>query len=173
MKKIKFNYIKFSFSPKIKAFLGKFMLQVAVVTFSAVLVLAMILVFDELTGGDFGCDHSGKIKDMGTLYSLKVDATRAREVSIGYSLWTESGLNRDNISLEDAKILRDSKTGFDLDAGELKSTLSEIDSYLKDTDKCVIMNEERKSRISEIRKKVDQIFKDLIDDPDAPNSNNV
>lgn len=128
-----------------------------------------MLSFDEIVNYRLTCDRGKKIENLKTLYDLKVNVVRARELSISYSIWTESNLERNpKMSSEDTRLFKDSKTQFDLDAGELKVYISEINSYLSDNDKCNLMEDVQEKRIAEIKKKTDTVLKDLAEDEAIP-----
>lgn len=166
-----FRVIKsiFRCSPKCRVSMGKFLVLVLASTFSAILIVVLVLGFDDVANYRLTCDRSRKIEDLKTLYDLKVNVVRARELSISYSIWTESSLmSNPKMNNEDTKLFKDSKTQFDLDAGELKAYIAEIDSYLSDNDKCNLMEEVQKKRVSEIKEKTDAVLKDLAEDEDIP-----
>lgn len=166
-----FDVIKniFRCSPKCRVSMGKFLVLVLASTFSAILIVVLVLGFDDVANYRLTCDRNRKIEDLKTLYDLKVNVVRARELSISYSIWTESNLERNpKMSPEDTKLFKDSKTQFDLDAGELKAYIAEINSYLSDNDKCNLIEDVQKKRVSEIKEKTNAVLKDLASDEEIP-----
>ena len=146
-----------------KALLGKLSLWTAATLFSALLIVAVVLAIDVLPDGE-GCffEKSEKLDSLETLYPLKADAVRANERAMSYSIMARIFLTY-KLGEKDRQQLSDDETLYDVYVGQTKSYIQEIDSYLDNAKKCNSMADATKNRISEIRKNIEKITKELID----------
>ncbi|MDD3086877.1 MAG: hypothetical protein PHH45_03000 [Patescibacteria group bacterium] len=154
---MKLKIKKIRLSPKIKSFIGKLMLQIVAIALSSALVLASIILIDDITQGKFTCDNSKKVGDLETLYKLKVNTVQVRERTMSLSIISKQALLRDDLSSSDIDDLMDAKSEYELDIGETKAYIDEIDSYLSHVGQCNALTEDQNNRVTDIQIAIDEM----------------